>query len=426
MATGNESSDEEIFAPTSQSRKSQKRILSSSSDEESEGNNQKEVERNVKVDNDEEITHMRPWGNKSSKHVMRRKNVYTLESSDDNGDTNDIKNQKQQRRKKLEEMARKKNPKFSYANNCKYSQCGNYDRSDTDEEDTKEEDEEEPPYLIEKTRYFKARFTKMCDLPSCSEKYIKDVTDIVGVRIFDPSISDYIGKFRNGGENNYWVCASHSKYYLAKNKNGDNEDITDDKSASDCDSNNEDTEDFIDDNGEADSNTNKSAEYKYILNDLSRSTQRDKENKDNYMKEHARHQLEIHSATNPGLYLSPQKRFERNRNTAKFDKGLKDDRGIEAQDPEYQNTEDIFVFGEKVKIFPRSKRISYYSQQCGLTKCQKIFQENETEVIEAMVRSGGRIRLNSRQKSFFICYSHVTDFRNQNPTDSDSDQSLYD
>ena len=177
MASGNESSDEEIFAPTSHSRKSHKRILPSSSDKESEGNNQKEVERNVKVDNDEEMADMKPCESKNTKHFMRRKNVYTLESSNDNEYTNDIQNLKQQRRKQLEEMARKKNPRYLSANNCKDRymdkdcEFGNDDRSNTDEKDTEgedEEEEEENPYIMEKIRYFKARFTKMCDLPSCS------------------------------------------------------------------------------------------------------------------------------------------------------------------------------------------------------------------------------------------------------------------
>ena len=149
-----------------------------------------------------------------------------------------------------------------------------------------------------------------------------------------------------------------------------------------------------------------------ILNGLARSTEKDKENKEKYIDEHSKYQLQVHSETNPGLHLHPGKRFKRNMNIARFDKGLKDDRGIESKDPEYQDAEDIFVFGKLIKIFPRTKQISYYSQNCGLSKCHEKFTEHQTEIIGAMIQSGGRVRLNSRQKPFNICYNHVIEYKN--------------
>jgi hypothetical protein len=111
--------------------------------------------------------------------------------------------------------------------------------------------------------------------------------------------------------------------------------------------------------------------------------------------------------TNPGLHIDPDKRFKKNMTTASFDKGLKEDRAIESKDPEYRVFEDIFAFKVLVKVFPRTKRISYYSQHCGLSECNQMFIQHETEVIGAMIQSGGRMRLNSKRKPFKICYNHV-------------------
>ena len=76
-------------------------------------------------------------------------------------------------------------------------------------------------------------------------------------------------------------------------------------------------------------------EFKDIVQSLKRQTPNDKMNRSKYLEEHSKYQLQIHSETNPGLHLSPEKRFKRNLQTAAFDKRLKQDRGIEWQDPEY-------------------------------------------------------------------------------------------
>ena len=97
-----------------------------------------------------------------------------------------------------------------------------------------------------------------------------------------------------------------------------------------------------------------------ILNGLARSTEKDKENKEKYINEHSKYQLQVHSETNPGLCLHPGKRFTRNMNIARFDKGLKDDRGIESEffkaPKEFLITVKIVDFQSAMKSLPSTKQ----------------------------------------------------------------------
>ena len=61
---------------------------------------------------------------------------------------------------------------------------------------------------------FTAKFSNPCDLPSCIRKHIKNVTKILGVRIFDVNLGTYIGKkLQDGRKSHFWVCASHSQFW---------------------------------------------------------------------------------------------------------------------------------------------------------------------------------------------------------------------
>ena len=206
------------------------------------------------------------------------------------------------------------------------------------------------------------------------------------------------------------MCATHSRFWQDFSDQEEEYENVYESSTSEDDT----LDDFIDDSNlseSSDSEMNDSNDFQDVLNGLARSTEKDKNNKEKYIGEHSKYQLQIHTETNPGLHLHPGKRFKRNMKTAEFDKGLKQDRGIEVKDPEYQDAEDILAFGKLVKIFPRTRRVSYYSQSCGLSQCHEKFIEHHTEIIGAMIESAGRMRLNSRQKPFNICYKHVRDFK---------------
>ena len=107
-------------------------------------------------------------------------------------------------------------------------------------------------------------------------------------------------------------------------------------------------------------------EFKDIVQSLKRQTPNDKMNRSKYLEEHSKYQLQIHSETNPGLHLSPEKRFKRNLQTAAFDKRLKQDRGIEWQDPEYGVSKDVIIDdGTRIRIFPQTIKETRFSQFCS-------------------------------------------------------------
>ena len=80
-------------------------------------------------------------------------------------------------------------------------------------------------------------------------------------------------------------------------------------------------EEFIDDRDQSEElNAQGGNEFKQIVKNLKRQTINDKMNRRKYIEEQSKYQLAIHTETNPGLHLSPEKRFKRNLRTAAFDK----------------------------------------------------------------------------------------------------------
>eukprot|EP00092_Neocalanus_flemingeri_P003146 GFUD01003364.1.p1 GENE.GFUD01003364.1~~GFUD01003364.1.p1 ORF type:complete len:451 (+),score=133.30 GFUD01003364.1:67-1419(+) len=422
MAAAHSDEEEGIILVSGRFRRKYQILESSSSDEErEEAQTHKKKRKRIKTpqdtDSDEDDFIHTPSGstNLSENLISKNKKDTNLDSDscDGNLGSEDNKDIKSQRHRKLETMAMKKNP------NYQSTQKNNLDSEESvDVDDHDDDSDASSDNFDEKTRVFKARFSKLCDLPTCNQNHVRNVTKILGVRIYDDNLGKYTGKKRqDGSETHFWICAKHSKFW---------QDFSDleEKNEEERSSEEDDFSDtFIDDTNHyesPDSELNESNDYQAILKELSRSTPKDKENKERYIGEHSKYQLEIHTDTNPGLHLQPGVRLRRNMKTARFDKGLKDDRGIKFQDPEYQDTEDILVFGKLVKIFPRTRRVSSFSQSCGLQQCPKKFIKHQTDIIGAMIEGFGRMKLNSRQKPFHICYQHVRDYKNTGGRNEDT------
>ena len=76
--------------------------------------------------------------------------------------------------------------------------------------------------LEEKTKVFRTKFSNPCDLPECKQYHIKNVTDILGVKIFDENLRDYISKKRlNGSKTLFWFCAKHALFWQNLSENSD-------------------------------------------------------------------------------------------------------------------------------------------------------------------------------------------------------------
>ena len=284
--------------------------------------------------------------------------------------------------------------------------------------------ENDPPELyVEVTRVFTSQYNSKCSLPECNSNFICYQTKIVGVHLYDKNDGGYKPKPENNKP--YWICAKHSKFYECSDEEDeelDSDFINDDEEEqSRIDSFEEDQGSSSDgvydeesDTKEGDTDTD--AELKKVIAQLGKQTPNDKRNKRKFLEENGKYQLQIHSANNPGLYLSEEKRFRRNMRTAKFDKGLKEDIGLGANDPEYYETKDVFINNSRIKIFPSSRTFAQFEQFCELKDCDTMFKVGRTEIVAAMLRRKKKIRLNSRGERFWICYSHVEDYQ-----DSDSE-----
>ena len=137
------------------------------------------------------------------------------------------------------------------------------------------------------------------------------------------------------------------------------------------------------------------------------------------MEEHANYQLQIHKESNPGLHLSPEKRLRRNMRIAKFDQGLKNDRGIEKFDPEYyEKTKEILCHGVKIQVLLNKQRKSRYEGLCALKSCGEKYSK-EDKIIGVKLFTRGQFRLNDRGKPYWICYSHYVNFESSDDSFTD-------
>ena len=114
----------------------------------------------------------------------------------------------------------------------------------------------------------------------------------------------------------FWICAKHSSFANPKGEPTKmvNEDEEDEEP-------NTEDEEFIDDRDQSEElNAEGGNEFKKIVEKFKRQTPNDKMNGRKYLEEQSKYQLAIHTKTNPGLHLSPEKRLKRNLRTAAFDK----------------------------------------------------------------------------------------------------------
>eukprot|EP00092_Neocalanus_flemingeri_P007025 GFUD01007587.1.p1 GENE.GFUD01007587.1~~GFUD01007587.1.p1 ORF type:complete len:484 (+),score=171.39 GFUD01007587.1:39-1490(+) len=118
-----------------------------------------------------------------------------------------------------------------------------------------------------------------------------------------------------------------------------------------------------------------------ILDVLSKNTDKDKKNAKKYKKEMGKYQYAVHSDKNRAAQVSKKARFAKNMESAKFDKGFKADRNLDIKDSEYYDYVETSLYGEGVRIFPHTKRVSKYTNRCALRGCGEPFAIGTTKII---------------------------------------------
>ena len=364
---------------------------------------------------------------------------------DDITNSEEMKSKKAIREEKLRKLAKKRNPKRRFA------------ESSDDEQENKEEEYDQLSgssgefKLREVTRIFLSKYYGHCQLESCRKKFIKGRTKIMGVEILHPPTEF------NPGRKPHWVCARHSQFVDIESdqeeqtegdsewdsdSSGDLTDFIDDspEDIDDCDDGNNEVEgDYMDDRSEEsddcdegnnevdDDDSNESDDSNYaedeeenddgsgdleselseITRSLSRRRPEDLQNKENYLEQLGKYQLQIHTETNPALNLSEEKRKRRHRRMATRDLGLNQDRGIEAGDIENQESRQLYAFGQKFIVFPTKIRQSRFNTKCEV--CKADIRKNVTLIVPAKLAwRSEKLEFNSLKKPFYICAAHVS------------------
>ena len=95
---------------------------------------------------------------------------------------------------------------------------------------------------------------------------------------------------------------------------------------------------------------NKEIDREDILNLLSKSTQKDKNNKKKFKKEFGKYQFSIKSENNKALKTSNKKRYETYMKSTRFDKGFKEERNLDKDDDDFYENIISNVLGERVQV----------------------------------------------------------------------------
>jgi len=149
-----------------------------------------------------------------------------------------------------------------------------------------------------------------------------------------------------------------------------------------------------------------------IIDLLSKNTDKDKKNAKKYRKEMGKYQYAVHSDRNKAAQVSNRARFAANMGTVKADRGFKAERNLDIKDSEYHDYQESCLFGERVRIFPHTKKYSKYKSRCALRGCGEPFSVGETRIIGVTKFSDINFQFMKKVNNFgkegfyYICERH--------------------
>jgi len=149
-----------------------------------------------------------------------------------------------------------------------------------------------------------------------------------------------------------------------------------------------------------------------IIDLLSKNTDKDKKNAKKYKKEMGKYQYAVHSDRNKAAQVSNRVRFAANMGTVKADRGFKAERNLDIKDSEYHDYQESCLFGERVRIFPHTKKYSKYKSKCALRGCGEPFSVGETRIIGVTKFSDINFQFMKKVNNFgkesfyYICERH--------------------
>jgi len=150
-----------------------------------------------------------------------------------------------------------------------------------------------------------------------------------------------------------------------------------------------------------------------ILDLLSKNTDKDKKNAKKYKKEMGKYQYAVHSDKNRAAKVSKKARFASNMETVKADKGFKAERNLDIKDAEYHDYKETCLYGERIRIFPHTRRYSKYASRCALRGCGEPFSVGETRIIgitkfcDINFRFMKKLNNFGKESFYYVCAHHL-------------------
>ena len=120
--------------------------------------------------------------------------------------------------------------------------------------------------------------------------------------------------------------------------------------------------------------------------------------------------------------MSKKARFAINMDQVKTDRGFKAERNLDVKDEEFYDYVEKNMFGERIRIFPHTKRISMYNVKCSLGGCSERLVAGETAVIGATKFNEFNLMFMKKTNRFgkesfyYICAKHLP---SENGSDSE-------
>ena len=152
-----------------------------------------------------------------------------------------------------------------------------------------------------------------------------------------------------------------------------------------------------------------------ILDVLSKNTANDRKNAKLYKKEMGKYQFSVWSERNKAAKMSKKARFAINMDQVKTDRGFKAERNLDVKDDEFYDYVEKNMFGESIRIFPHTKRVSMYNVKCSLGGCSESFVAGETAVVGATKFNEFNLMFMKKTNRFgkesfyYICAKHLPD-----------------
>jgi len=150
-----------------------------------------------------------------------------------------------------------------------------------------------------------------------------------------------------------------------------------------------------------------------IMDVLSKNTDKDKRNAKKYKREMGKYQYAVHSDKNKAANLSNKARFAKNMECVKSDRGFKVERNLDVKDEDYYEYKETCLYGERIRLYPHTKRFAKYNSKCAFRGCGKIITMGESRIVgitkfcDVNLKFMKKLNNFGNESFYYVCASHL-------------------